>query len=249
MPVVSARYEYSLELLESIVHQGSKPGPTTLLVCGDRKDFFSGLIRQTVNQDSSEDSRNIIAAPYTEYEQPDDTRQIQAKHTFLTPTLSLLAASKNIRLAFCPTVPVLRAYLSTCRPSSGSLEDKSELLVLDLLALHHGTSEFTVQGLMRTFATLVSTSHQTGRSLTLVECKEVDDSSNPARGPALWDAQVPLLSGSIKIGQEGARWAGRSLTIRKVAARWFTFENTPRIPRSGLQGGTGQAIEDDEMLV
>jgi hypothetical protein len=247
MPVVSTRYEYSLELLENIIHQRSTPGPITLVVCGERKHFFSGLTRQIFSQSTSEEPRNIIARPSVEYEQLDDTRQIQAKHAFLTPTLSLLAASKNIRLTFCPTVSVLRAYLSTCSPNSELLENKSELLVLDLLALHHGTSEFTVQGLMRTFATLISTSHQHRRSLTLVECKEVDDNSNPARGPALWDAQVPLLGGSIKIGQEGARWAGRSLTIRKVAARWLSFETTPPAPE--MYGGESQVSRDDEMLV
>lgn len=247
MPVVSFKHEYSLELLESLLDPRSSQIRTRLIICAEKKDFISQLLQQIIKQISRVDRINNNAARSTEGDRGSDEDQFQLDHAFLTPTLSLLATSKSIQLAFCPTLPALRAYLSTSMLDSAQAaasEKPARLVVLDLLSLHHGTSEFTVQGLSRTFATLVSSSHQSCCTLTLVECRDINDPSNPAHGSVLWDSQVPLLSGSVKIGQEGTRWAGRSITIRRFAARWLSFEVFSTEPSLEVQ-----AEDADEMLL
>ena len=124
-----------------------------------------------------------------------------------------------------------------------------QLLVLDMLALHHGTLEFTLQGLSRTLATAVSAAHRSHSDLTVIECQDIHDPTNPNRGTRLWDAQVPLLSGSVKIRLEGSRWAGRAMTIRKIASRWFTFEKIKRAKCEPVKARTEIEDSEDEMLI
>jgi hypothetical protein len=171
--------------------------------------------------------------------------------------LDLLASSQSIKLAFCPSIPTLRAYLSVFQPPSIALSPTSApppppcLFIVDLLALHHGTSEFTLQGLSRTLASAISAAFQTKSTLTLVEVKDTNDQTNPNRGPRLWDTHVPLLNASIKIRQEGVKWAGRSVPIRSFARRWFTFDSaseaTPN--RNTNEHKETPEDEDAEMLV
>lgn len=80
--------------------------------------------------------------------------------------------------------------------------------------------------------------------LRLVECKNFHDLDDPNRGYSLWDTQVPLLSGSVRLGGNGADWAGRAISVKMIASRWFEFEErTSQIARVDLQA------EDEEMLV
>ncbi len=41
-----------------------------------------------------------------------------------------------------------------------------------------------------------------------------------------WDEHVPLLDGTVRFGAAGGeRWAGRSVSCRRVVGRWFVFED------------------------
>jgi len=162
-----------------------------------------------------------------------DHPELHASHvSILEPILRSLATSQKVKLVFCPTLAVLRGYLSAYNAHNitqrGCLSDaKTQLIVLDLLALHHGTSEFSLQGLSRTLAAAVSAAYHSEADLKLVECKNIHDPTDPNRGPTLWDAEIALLNRSVKLGGEGSRWATRSVSVRKVASRWFAFEEQP----------------------
>jgi hypothetical protein len=256
MQQISTKCTYSLELLEDLLKSGQRYSlHTTVIICWERPDFFNRLLQQISQAREQQHLREIppsqhAAAEITEERDAGHNRHLE--HTFLTPTLQLLASSKAIKLAYCPTVPSLRAYLSSYPPLHASDARNGSrfprILILDLLALHHGTSEFTLQGLSRTFASAVSAALRSQSALTLTECKDINDPSNPHRGSRLWNAEVPLLSGSVKIGQEGAKWAGRSITIQKIAARLFTFEDH-NDPNSRVLIEEANNHDDEEMLI
>jgi hypothetical protein len=210
----------SLQLLEHLTQHPSER-PATLIVCSSRLAFFHQIAQQVQHQ--SQNATDAEAEPPVDAEQIDsESDHVPKAHPFERAALSLLAASRDIRLVYCPTIPLLRGYLAsrcvdTYSPSTGI----AHMIILDLLALHHGTSEFTLQGLGRTLATAVSAAHRAKCHLSLVECKDNSDPDNPDRGAVLWDRQVPLLSASVKIGLEGSRWAGRGIAIAHLASRWF----------------------------
>lgn len=247
MQRISTEHVYILGLLEQLVNRKEHES-TILIICWSRKDFFTQLFQQPLQRNDG-----FHAVPSSQQsEETTSDGGLSGRHLFLTPSLQLLASSRSVKLAFCPSVPTLRAYLSAFLTNNVSdplpQQASPRLLVLDLLALHHGTSEFTLQGLSRSFASAVSAAHRTHLSLTLLECKDINDPSNPARGPSLWNAQVPLLSGSVKIAQEGVRWAGRSISIRSIAARWFTFEDNTQSETDSRMGLMKQE-DADEMLI
>ena len=39
-----------------------------------------------------------------------------------------------------------------------------------------------------------------------------------------WKEEVPILNSSIRSGSSDRVWAGRTVEIRRVAERWFTFK-------------------------
>jgi len=146
--------------------------------------------------------------------------------SLLQPTLRLLATSSNTNIVFCSTIQSFRAFVSTLpQRESESRDQSSQVVIVDMLALHHGTSEFTVQGLSRTFAILASVNHHIPGGMRLVECDNIEDPSDPLRGARLWNDEVPLLSGSVKIGEAGQGWASRTASIKSFAGRWFQFDS------------------------
>ena len=81
-------------------------------------------------------------------------------------------------------------------------------------------------------------------NLRLVECKDFHGVHDSTRGYDLWSAQVPLLSGSVRLGGDGVNWAGRAISVRKIAGRWLRFEEKrPEAARDEV------GAEDEEMLV
>lgn len=218
---VTTRWDTILGLLEDVINQAEEQH-TTLLVCSSKDEFLHQLTVLMHTQHRNESEQN------PESNEQDDVQSTKKPHHLLIPTLHLLSASQNIKLVFCSTITIFRAHISySLKPESrySSNQIPSKLLVLNLLSLHHGTSEFSLQGLSRTVASLVSTAYRTNHHLQLVECKDAQDLTNPDRGSALWDAQIPLLSGSVKISAAGASWAKRSISVRKVMERWFEFED------------------------
>lgn len=240
MNLVSTRHDYYIELLEELT-RAPQCTSTNLVVCLPRADFLHHIVRQARRQSETATAEDAAEPHPTDNHDRESSRDDQA---FMTPALRLLAASRAVNMIYCPTIPVLRAWLSTytarADSASHSSTGGSHLIIVDALALHHGTSEFTLQGISRTLAAAVSAAHGAKSRLTLVECKDIQDPSNPDRGSRLWDQQMPLLNGSVKIGLERSRWAGQSMTVRKIAGRWFSFED----PR-----GARAMLDTEEMLI
>ncbi|KAK5939178.1 hypothetical protein PMZ80_008481 [Knufia obscura] len=204
---------------------------TTIIACCRRSRFFEQLALHALP------STEVLEEPGFQQPRPDmdgppvgDAEEpvASSKHAsppLLQPTLRLLATSLNTNIVFCSSIPSFRAYVSTLPlRSTGSPNTLSQVIIVDMLALHHGTSEFTIQGLSRTFAMLASVNNQLGGEMQLVECNDFHDPIDPQRGSRLWGAEVPLLSGSVKIGEAGQGWASRTTSIRSFAERWFQFE-------------------------
>ncbi|KAL9117228.1 MAG: hypothetical protein Q9187_006238, partial [Circinaria calcarea] len=159
--------------------------------------------------------------------------------------------SKSIGLAFTPTLPHLRAYLATyARPTTSPDEQViyekpgayiSTLAILNPLTLHRPTSDFSAQGLSRTFALLVDTAARESMQLLVMECDLIseedamptdeDGVAQTQRDP--WREQVPLLNGSIRFGGEERLWAGRTVEVHKVVSRWFHIETIDKDGNAG----------------
>jgi len=255
MQYIISKTDWVIDLLEDIIKRPPTED-TTLVVCSSKDEFLRQIMTPLIEH-RDEHSDAVPGSPESLLgENMGEKDESQACHRFLAPTFHLLSASQKVRLVFCPTTASLRAYLSSYgfAPSLGpetTTTAPGPLMVLGLVALHHGTSEFTVQGLSRTFSTAAAAAHRVGCRLRLAECKDIHDPSNPYVGPALWEAEVPLLSGSVKIGEAGAHWARRTISIRKIARRWFDFEDRTHRPESkrAVQEQEALAEAEEEMLV
>lgn len=237
-----ADFTFATELLESLVNDESPHG-TTLVICSTRKAFLRQIAPTLLTPQAQE-----IPASQESLEE-DEGPQNPLPHRFLVPTLGLLAAARALKLAFCPTIKSLRAWLSTYTASTDTFFARDSnarrcLILVDLVLLHRDTSEFCVQGLSRTLACAVEVAARNRMNLRLVECKDFHGVHDSTRGYDLWSAQVPLLSGSVRLGGDGVNWAGRAISVRKIAGRWLRFEEKrPEAARDEV------GAEDEEMLV
>lgn len=202
--------------------------PSTLVVCGTKEAFLKQLIAATAQDESA--FRN------------------QARQLRTEPNLRLLSTSRTVRLAFCPDITHLRAYLATYTghqfdkhgPDMSSSGNKKRILaILNSIQLHRATSAFSAQGLNRTFSAAVEAAHHTSSSLVIAECPvhspepALDDSvtddadGQPLEHPApqsLWEEEVSILNVTTKSFGAGERgWVGRTVKLRTVAERWCTF--------------------------
>ncbi|KAF1992702.1 hypothetical protein P154DRAFT_528274 [Amniculicola lignicola CBS 123094] len=201
---------------------------TTLVVCSSRDVFLRQLLHALESQDGpgSESLQQLVA-----------------------PTLLNLFTSRHVQVTFCASVQVLLAVLSAYgrQTSQHDTDGGQRLLIVNPLALHAPTPSFSVQGLSRTFAAAVETARRVGAGLVVVECVgllqttryHVDDEELDLRGePAAeaatdadedpWEQEVSILNVSAKrFGSGGSEraWAGRTVKVRKVLARWFQFQH------------------------
>ncbi|KAJ9633746.1 hypothetical protein H2204_006744 [Knufia peltigerae] len=232
--LICTKYTSILHLLEDLVHHDTST-TTDLIICSTREEFLDEVVTQldhhhhnsstSVGRQDEEDAPDLVPAMTTP----------SSSHALLSPTLFLLSASQRCRLAFCPSITTLRGYLSSYPPGHFITPELKvhcnghHIMIVNLLRQHHGTTEFTLQGLSHTFASAVSAAHRTRRSLRLVELRGDIGSdhhhSDPDQGSGLWQAQVPLLSTSIKIRDDGASWGRRTVSVEKVASRWFRLES------------------------
>ena len=203
-----AHCELVSDLLQQLLEGNSN---TYLIVCTTKAEFLVQLTAAIRSQRSDPD--------------------MAASHDLLTKTIGLLARSSKIRLVFCPSLESLRAYLAIFDPAvgvateNGSLaHDRQLIAVLDMIALHATTSEFSAQGLSRTLASVVEASSRVGMDLRVYECANALDPSSAVRGRTLWDANVPLLNGSVRMRSDQSTWGGRGVTVKQVAERWFEFD-------------------------
>ncbi|KAE8362852.1 hypothetical protein BDV27DRAFT_13639 [Aspergillus caelatus] len=213
--MISARQIYLgnwvTDLIQYILdHDASR---TVLIICSTRDAFLKQLLA-IARARSSETAES---------------------HPILTKTIGLLSDSNRIKVVYCPTLENLRAYLSVL-PLSGDLmqgpvteEQKTRkplMAILDLVALHMQTSEFSAQGLSRTFANAVEAASREGMNLVLCECQDAASHDSNERGEVLWYTNVPLLNSSVRRGESA--WLGRSVPVNRVAQRWFEFNESGR---------------------
>ncbi|OAP63040.1 hypothetical protein AYL99_02267 [Fonsecaea erecta] len=246
MNSIITTYDYELEVLEDVLKE-STDTPADLVVCSSKGDFLDQLVAQ-LDQLPVQSERQTPPLQEEVNTQPEDGLP-EPRHILLSHTLHILATSQLVNLVFCPTIPVLRGYLSGY-VSSTVAQPPGPIIILNLLAMHHGTSEFTLQGLSQTLATAVSAAHRTNHVLKLVECKDINDPANPNRGPGLWQAEVQLLSAAIKIGEPGQSWGRRTIPVMRIASRWFRVDEQHERRRQE-HSPVVRARDDpeDEMLV
>ncbi|EED23023.1 conserved hypothetical protein [Talaromyces stipitatus ATCC 10500] len=204
---------------------------TTVVVCSTRerllKQLTADISAQLQEHDDHQLSGNgpsplLEAAPHPS----------PSKLSLLSNTIGAITISQRIKLVFCPSLAHLRAYLSTFQlhPSHKSIDNQKQaaergrpvIAILDFLAIHYVSTQFSAQGLSQTLSLAVETAARTDSSILLCEC---DDAVNPGdrdHGQRLWDLHVPLLNGgSLRSDHERA---GRHIPVRQVAQRWFRFE-------------------------
>lgn len=160
-------------------------------------------------------------------------------HELVTEAIGLLSRSQDVKLAFCETLEHLRAYISVLNVASTKRErnasDESSprplLAVLNPLALHLPTTEFSAQGLSRTLAAAVEVTARQEVDLVLCECINAMENANNEHGEASWNTEVLLLNGISRVVAEENIPRGPSVPVKKVAQRWFEFDDDRNIYR------------------
>lgn len=216
-------------LLHHVLTTQSSTCPTLLIVCSSQDTFLQQLaasLQQRCGEPETDELERLLA-----------------------PSLHNLLTSRHVRLAFCPSVQALLAYLTAYGRASaaGSVpeaEGKERVVLVNPLALHAATPSFSAQGLSRCFATAADTALQTGIHLQVVEC---EGSRGPGAAPAeedaemeldgetrreivvdnVWEQEVSMLNVSARrfgSGSSERAWAGRTVKAERIAARWFRFE-------------------------
>lgn len=193
--------------------------PSTLIVCSSKSDFL-----QTLQAADTSDS----AADEGDDEHGEQrTREVlkAERMNHFAPTLRLLSTSRTLKLAFCPDITHLRAYLAcyTTDNSSGSAKAQETdgalrvpgavpiLAILNLIEVHRSTSAFSAQGINRTLSIAVEAAYRNGQRLVLAETAR-----------EAWTEELSLLNVTNK--RLGDLAVGRTVTAKAVAERWCTFE-------------------------
>lgn len=195
------------DLLQQLLDSGDH---TQLLVCGTKAEFLVQLATAIRSQRADENST--------------------PRHDLLTKTIGLLANSNKVQLTFCPSLESLRAYLAVLGRTHKRSHDEDQqpslrqlLVILDMVALHATTTEFSAQGLSRTLAAAVESASRADLNLVLCECSNAVNPTSDQWGKCLWDTQVPLLNGSVRLRGEEGTWNGRGVAVKQIAGRWFDF--------------------------
>jgi hypothetical protein len=241
-----------LSLPDLMQHLLDNDSPSSVLVVCASKDVFVDQLHATcldsgVDNTNDEQTINMIEPESNEPSKP------ELHPLLNQPTLHQLATSRKIKLVFCPELVHLRAYLSTLAiPTAISTTEKNSsnplLAILNPITQHRATSSFSAQGLNRTFALAVEAAYATRSQLLMVECPslgqprdnaellgdagydfefETDTAAVQPQPPSAanpWDEEVSILNVTTKsFGAGGRGWVGRTVTVRRVAERWFVF--------------------------
>lgn len=213
--------------------------PTILIVCSTRAQFLTQLSASICLQQSRPQNDLVGDEQERDIEEMDEsgltTESIRPPHPLLAKSIGLIAQSRRVQLVFCPSVDQLRAYLSTFHArreerhggpgdSTGDECDNGQLAILDLVAVHYMSLEFSAQGLSRTLAIAVEAAARETTDLLLCECNDAVVPQNLGRGQRLWDLHLPLLSSTLRVGDGETSWTGPHVSVKRVAQRWFRFE-------------------------
>ncbi|GAB7350651.1 hypothetical protein MBLNU459_g1218t1 [Dothideomycetes sp. NU459] len=154
--------------------------PTTIIVCSSRQAFIHEFLVELHPLPAAQTTAAAAAAATTQQ----TTEPEPALPPLLLPTLSQLAASRSITVAFCPELTHLLAYLSKLSHSDPAAspnclggadaqghadQARPMLALLNPIRLHRPTSLFSCQGFNRTFAAAVDTAHRLRRQLVVAE--------------------------------------------------------------------------------
>jgi hypothetical protein len=233
------------QLLQHLLAAQSHARSTTVVVCASRAAFLQTLVAaaqqqqhaQAQGRDQTRDQLLRLAAPTLH-------NLLTARHVravFCASVQTLLAYLTSLKL---PPAP---------RPAqaAGSERDantRPRIVLVNPLSLHAATSSFSAQGLSRTFAAAVETSLRLDAQLVVAECQgawmqptfshependETDNDNDNDRGGQgesapldPWEQDVSILNVAAKkfgSGTNDRAWAGRTVKVKRIAARWFRF--------------------------
>ncbi|KAJ4301742.1 hypothetical protein N0V90_003835 [Kalmusia sp. IMI 367209] len=210
-------------LLHHVLTGQSATVPTTLIVCSGRDTFLQDLVGAYQLQESHAREKILQLA---------------------APTLHNLFTARHVKITFCASVQTLLACLTArnravSEEAGASEREASERIVLvNPLSLHAATSSFSAQGLSRTFAAAVETSLRLHATLMVAECQgewmqptdeaegeeealEKEPRASTEEDP--WEQEVSILNVSAKKFGGDRAWAGRTVKVKRIAARWFRF--------------------------
>ncbi|KAF3400305.1 hypothetical protein DPV78_005357 [Talaromyces pinophilus] len=208
---------------------------TTVVICSTRERFLEQLVACVSSQLQENNDHQVSEnepSPLPETDQPSPSKPPTSADFLLSNTIGSIASSQRVKLVFCPSLAHLRAYLSTFQlrvdpKKQDAGRGKPVIAILDFLAVHYMSTQFSAQGLSQTLALAVETTARTDSTILLCECNDAVNPGDRDHGPRLWGLHVPLLNGgTIRSDNErtSSSWSGRHVTVRQVAQRWFKFE-------------------------
>ena len=222
--MTSIRLAQSFPSLLAFLHHhlltpADPPQPTTILVAGTKAAFCDALGSSALRSRAAHS--------------PD-------LDPCFAPTFANLARSSRTHLLYVPTLPHLRACLAAyeCErehehePSLAAVGQKRRLVLLNTLALHRATSEWSAQGLARTLAAAVDVGCDLRMEVLVAECADGgggtdDDTPLDGEGPrgGLWSERLPILSGTISEWEDEVASASAPMaTVGEVVGKWFRVE-------------------------
>jgi hypothetical protein len=234
-------------LLQRILTTQSHTPSTTLVVCSTREAFLQSLVTavQPEHQQDQDQGQDQTREKLLHLATPTLHNLFTARHVkvvFCASVQTLLAYFTSLKLSAAPN-PEHAA--GSEREATTSLR----LVLVNPLSLHAATSSFSAQGLSRTFAAAVETSLRVNAQLVVAECQgacmqpnfsretgnDEDENDNDEDGEGggeesvvldPWEQDVSILNVSAKkfgAGTNDRAWAGRTVKVKRIAARWFRF--------------------------
>jgi hypothetical protein len=150
----------------------TSPCGTTLVVCTDQQSFLNHLVKSVTDKIEN----NAVGEGEGAVDLPQRT---SLSHPLLERSLRLLAVSRSLKLAFCPSVAAFHAYVSTVyfrsKQDTAPSSEPASLVILNLVRMHRMTASYSVQGLGKAFATAVEAAWQTRCRLVFFEYPEAFD--------------------------------------------------------------------------
>ena len=231
--------------------------PSTLIVCSSRDAFIQRLLHALNDpNESHRDDPHVDRSE--EHTAPELGIQTHSPDHILSPILRLLAKTRTLKVAFCASLPALRAYLSVYglgqsttspnQPRGLNTDNTCLLAILNPLSIHHDTSSWSAQGLGRTLAAAIAAASRAGQRLILLEdasseaepgTVEVQDSSTPPGGQGMatqGDGHV-----SISVGLENS--GGSDLNAKSPWMQQVAILNvTTRSFGVGDRGWVGRTV-------
>lgn len=123
------------------------------------------------------------------------------------------------------------------------------MAIFCLIELHRSTSEFSAQGFSRTLAAAVEAASAARMKLIIADdpipSSELNDEGMdmPTDGPLedRWNEQVPVLNGSVRVAGDNRIWAGKTVKVGRILAKWCKICKYPRLSSNDGEDASSQA--------